>query len=93
MTTVFHKFDPANPAHWLIVIVLGFAAMLELFVFLIVAYDLYALRQTPPWRTVSGDFLRMGNHCPPIAIYMTAMLVGPWFVLVGHLFLGQSQGK
>jgi len=83
-------FNRANPIHWAIALALGFAFLMELFVFLIVAYDLYALRQTPPWRTVSDDLLRLGNHCPPIAVVVAATLMVPPAVLVGHLFFGQK---
>lgn len=87
---VAREFDRTNPIHWGIVAAVGFAALMELFVFLIVAYDLWALRQTPPWRTVSDDIYRIGNGCPPIALLMTAMLAAPPMILVGHLFFGQT---
>jgi uncharacterized membrane protein YjjB (DUF3815 family) len=54
-----------------------------------VIYDLYALRQKPPWRTVSGDFLRLGSTHTWIAVLFAGMLGFAVGCLTGHLYFPQ----
>ena len=51
-----------------------------------VIYDLYALRQVPPWRRVSGDLARMPHW---VQLTFTGSLTFAVGLLCGHLYLSQ----
>jgi hypothetical protein len=76
--------------NWLMVGIVYFLSLFATALVFSVVYDLYALRQIPPWRTVSRDILGIGNRFTSVALIATG---GFGFVagcLCGHLFLQQN---
>ena len=75
---------------WLVVGCVYFSCLFASALIGATVYDLYALRQNPPWRRVSGDILRIGNRYTVIAFIAACGLACIVGMLIGHFWLNQD---
>lgn len=66
----------------------GFGVCFGLVVLMGVGIDVLFVEEGVP--TISRRCLTVGQQYPVVAVFVTALLVAPVCILIGHLFFGQT---